>query len=231
MFFYTIIDEYDLSDYTLPMNIKAVIFDMDGVIVDSEKVITKACLLALSEFGITAVESDFKPFTGMGENSFIGGVANKYGHTYDLAMKKRAYEIYVDIVKDELIVYEGISQLISDIKSKGYLVCLASSADLIKVKANLQVASIPVNSFDSLVCGDMVKNKKPSPDIFLLAASQIDIKPANCLVIEDALSGIKAAKAANMKSVAVLTSFKKQDFALLNPDFIVKNTVEILKFL
>lgn len=213
------------------MNIKAIIFDMDGVIVDSEKVITKACLLALSEFGINATENDFKQFTGMGENAFIGGVANMYGHTYDLAMKKRAYEIYVDIVEEELIVYEGISQLINDIKNKGYLVCLASSADLIKVKANLQVASIPVDSFDSLVCGDMVKHKKPSPDIFLLAANQVNIKPENCLVVEDALSGIKAAKAANMKSVAVLTSFDAGSFATLHPDFIIKNTVDILEIL
>ncbi len=213
------------------MNIKAVIFDMDGVIVDSEKVITKACLLALSEFGIKALESDFKPFTGMGENAFIGGVANKYGHPFDLAMKKRAYEIYVDIVEEELIVYEGISHLISEVKNKGYKVCLASSADLIKVKANLQVASIPLNSFDALVCGDMVKNKKPAPDIFLLVANQVNISPINCLVIEDALSGIKAAKAANMKSVAVLTSFDANSFATLHPDFIVKNTIDILEFL
>jgi len=209
------------------MNIKAVIFDMDGVIVNSEKVITKASILALNEWSISPKSEDFKKFTGMGENKFIGGVAQQYGLTFSLDMKKRAYEIYVEIVNDEIELYDGVKQLIEYLKTQNYKIALASSADLIKVKANLKAANIPLSYFDTLVCGDMVKNKKPSPEIFLKAANNLEVENENCLVVEDALSGIEAAKAANMKCVAVLSSFDKSQFSPLHPDYIVKDTVNI----
>jgi len=213
------------------MNIKAVIFDMDGVIVDSEKVITKSCIMALKNWNIACKKDDFKPFTGMGEDAFIGGVANKYGIAYDLAMKKLAYEIYIDIVDKEITLYDGVSELIDYLKKKGYKLALASSADMIKVKANLNAANIPLKVFDSLQCGNMVKNKKPAPDIFLQAAKAINVKEDQCIVIEDALSGIIAAKAANMYSVAVLSSFSKNDFIPLSPNYIINNTVELKNIL
>jgi len=213
------------------MNIKAVIFDMDGVIVDSEKVITKACILALKNWNITCNESDFKPFTGMGEDAFIGGVANKYGTPYDLAMKKLAYEIYTDIVDREITLYEGIPKLLDYLKKQGYILALASSADMIKVKANLNAADISLDTFSTIVCGDMVKRKKPFPDIFLQAAKNINIPVNQCIVIEDALSGIIAAKKANMHTVAILSSFSKADFNSLNPDFMLNLTVDLKNIL
>ena len=213
------------------MKILAVIFDMDGVLVDSEEVITKASILALREWGINPCKSDFKQFTGMGENKFIGGVANKYGLEFSLNMKKRAYEIYINIVNDEIKLYNGVKQLIEYLKNKNYKIALASSADLIKVKANLSAASIPLIYFDTLLCGDMVKNKKPAPDIFLKASYNLNIPCENCIVIEDALSGIIAAKVAKMKCVAVTTSFNKTQFLPLKPDYIINNTIELKKIL
>ncbi|MBN2852243.1 MAG: HAD-IA family hydrolase [Clostridia bacterium] len=213
------------------MNIKAVIFDMDGVLVDSESVITKAAMLALKEWGIDSREEDFKPFTGMGENSFIGGVARKYGVSFSLDMKVRTYEIYVSIVNDEIKTYEGITMLLSYLRDRHYKVALASSADMIKVKANLTAAHIPLSFFDAVICGDMVENKKPAPDIFLKAADELQVISANCLVIEDALSGIQAAKAARMNCAAVMTSFGEKDFSPLQPDYIIEKTVDLKNIL
>ena len=213
------------------MNILAVIFDMDGVLVDSEEVITKASILALQEWGINPCKNDFKQFTGMGENKFIGGVANKYGLEFSLDMKKRAYEIYIDIVDDEIKLYNGVKQLIEYLRNKNLKIALASSADLIKVKANLKAASIPLTYFDTLLCGDMVKNKKPAPDIFLKASYNLKISSEHCIVIEDALSGIIAAKAAKMKCIAVTTSFSNKQFIPLKPDYIINNTIELKKIL
>lgn len=189
------------------MPIQAVIFDMDGVLVDSEPVITKAARLALAEFGVPASDADFHPFTGMGEDRFIGGVAEKHGVPYRLEMKQRTYAIYLQIVAAEIGTYPGIPELLAALRAEGLRTAVASSADAVKVNANLPAAGIDAALFDAIVCGEDVIHKKPAPDIFLLAAQRLGIAPADCLVVEDALSGIRAAKAAGMACVAVTSSF------------------------
>lgn len=192
------------------VHFKAVLFDMDGVLVNSEPAITKAAMLALEEYGIQASETDFHVFTGMGEDRFIGGVAEKYGQKYVLDMKKRTYEIYLKIVEDMIEVYPGTVKLLETLKSHGIPAALASSADKVKVEANLKAAGIPEELFTAIISGDDVVNKKPFPDIYLLAASRCGTAPGDCVVVEDAISGIHAAKAAGMRCVAVMTSFDEK---------------------
>ena len=192
------------------MKYQAVIFDMDGVLVDSEAVITKAAMLCLAEYGVQAQHQDFLPFTGTGEDRFIGGVAEKHGLTYDVSMKHRTYEIYVDIVASEIKVYPGIPELLGCLRAAGIKTAVGSSADLVKVQANLPAAGIDPTLFDALACGNDVIHKKPAPDLFLLAASRVGVEPSFCLVIEDALSGIAAARSAGMDCVAVASSFPKE---------------------
>lgn len=190
-----------------PRNVQAIIFDMDGVLVDSEHVITKAAMLALKEYGVTVKESDFHPFTGTGEDRFIGGVAALYGLDYKLEMKTRTYQIYLDIVREEIRIFDGISELLRLLRAHGLKTAVASSADRIKVNANLPAAGIDPLLFDAICSGDDVVHKKPAPDIFLLAASRLGIPPKNCIVIEDAVSGITAATAAGMRSIGVTSAF------------------------
>lgn len=204
-----------------------IIFDMDGVLVDSEPVIKAAAIKGLSEYGVNAEPKDFDPFIGAGEDRFIGGVANKYGMDYKLEMKHRVYEIYLDLVSDNLKIYEGIPEMIKRLKGKGYRLALASSADLIKVKANLKTADISFGLFDSVLTGEDVKNKKPAPDVFLKAAQQMGIVPKRCYVVEDAVNGIRAAKAANMKSIGITSTFSYNELKVENPDYIFSNTAEI----
>lgn len=185
----------------------AVIFDMDGVLVDSEHVITKAAIRALSEYGVHAVASDFLPFTGTGEDRFIGGVANLYGVTYQQEMKTRTYQIYLEIVDKEIHTYPGIPELLSSLRSRGLKTALASSADAIKVHANLRAAGIDAVLFDAILSGNDVERKKPFPDVFLKASEKIGVEPDACIVVEDALAGISAALSAGMACIAVSTSF------------------------
>lgn len=186
---------------------KAVLFDMDGVLVNSEPVITEAAIQALREFGVEAHPHDFHQFTGMGEDRFIGGVAELHGTPYVIPMKTRTYEIYGELVGGMIEVYHGTLLLLNKLKEHGIPVALASSADMVKVKANLQAAGIAEDLFAAIISGDDVANKKPAPDIYLLAASRCGMAPADCVVVEDAISGIRAAKAAGMRCVAVMTSF------------------------
>lgn len=207
--------------------IQAVLFDMDGVLVDSEPVILAAAMAGLAEYGVQAKPDDFMPFIGAGEDRFIGGVAEKYGLVYQTEMKTRVYRIYQEIVPLKLKVYDGVVVLLTSLQSQGLKNALASSADLVKITANLRVAKISEAFFATIVSGEDVVQKKPAPEIYLKAAQKIGIPAANCIVVEDALNGIKAAKAAGMKCIAVATSFTKEFLQREKPDFICSQISEV----
>ena len=186
---------------------KAVLFDMDGVLVDSEPVILKSAIQGLSEFGVQAKPEDFREFVGAGEDRFVGGVAEKHGVPYVLDMKKRVYEIYCSLVDSELILFDEVPETLSLLHSAGYRIAIASSADRIKVNANIRAAGIPAEAVDAILSGEDIERKKPFPDIFLLAADRLGVSPESCVVAEDAINGIQAATAAGMKSIGVTSFF------------------------
>ncbi len=189
---------------------KAVIFDMDGVLVNSEPVIIEASIRVLRKYGVEAKESDFIEFTGMGDDIFIGGVAGKYGLKYDPVMKAQAYEIYLDIIDTHIKKFPGALPLIKFLKNKGYILAVASASDLIKVRANLKALGADESDFSAIITGSDVERKKPFPDIYLKASDAIGIDPSECIVVEDAVSGTKAGVSAGMRVAAVTTSFSAE---------------------
>jgi HAD superfamily hydrolase (TIGR01509 family) len=188
--------------------IRGVLFDMDGVLVDSEAFICRAAVKMFGELGTEVTPEDFLPFTGMGENRYIGGVAQKYKLEVDIdKVKARTYEIYGQIAGGNLTALRGVHEFIARCRSKGLRLALATSADTVKMEINLREINLSADTFLSIVTGLDVVNKKPFPDIYLKAAENIGLKPEECLVVEDAVSGIKAGKAAGCRCLAVTTSF------------------------
>ena len=188
--------------------LRAVIFDMDGVLTDSEPLINAAAIAMFAEKGLRVRPEDFSPFVGTGEDRYIGGVAEKYKMPLDLAAaKRRTYEIYLEMVPTQLNAFPGAQALVKKCKEAGLRVAVASSADEIKIAANLNKIGLPPDAWDAVVTGEAVKAKKPAPDIFLAAASRLGLTPAQCVVIEDAVNGVQAAKAAGMRCVAVAQTF------------------------
>ena len=195
--------------------LKAVLFDMDGVLVDSEEFICQAGILMFREKGLNVREEDFIPFIGMGENRYLGGVAESYGFPFDVEKdKKRVYEIYDTISKGKLTPLIGVHEFLEKCKEKGLKIAVATSADEVKMRINLREIGIPVEIFDATVNGLEVVKKKPYPDIYLKAAERLNIDPSCCLVVEDAISGEKAGKEAGCKVLAITTSFAPEDFKL-----------------
>jgi beta-phosphoglucomutase len=189
-------------------NIRAVIFDMDGVLVDSEALINAAAIAMFREKGFIVQPDDFLPFVGAGEDRYIGGVAEHYRFPLDvLAAKQRTYEIYLDLVPSQLEVFQGVLDLLHKCRKAGLLLAVASGADEIKVRANIQKIGLPLDFWDAIVVGEDVSHKKPAPDAFLFAAEKLGVFPSECVVVEDAINGVQAAKAAGMRCVAVTTSF------------------------
>lgn len=189
--------------------VRAVIFDMDGVLCDSEPFICEAaCRMFQQMYGLRVSEHDFKPFVGAGEDRYVGGVAEKHGIAIDLPRAKaETYRIYLEIIKGRLDPLNGVKTFVKRCKQTNRRIAVASSADRIKVDGNLAQIGLPHGTFDAVVCGSDVERKKPAPDVFLLAASKLGVDPANCVVVEDAPNGAMAAKAAGMACLGIASSF------------------------
>src|SRR5215217_3901343 len=126
--------------------IRAVIFDMDGVLVDSEPLINAAAIAMFREKGLVVQPNDFLPFVGAGEDRYIGGVAQNYGFPLDVPdAKRRTYEIYLDLVPSHLEAFPGTVQLVGACRAADLFVAVASSADEIKVRANLEKIGLPIS--------------------------------------------------------------------------------------
>jgi HAD superfamily hydrolase (TIGR01509 family) len=186
----------------------AVIFDMDGVLTDSEPLINQAAIAMFEEQGLGVRPEDFRPFVGAGEDRYIGGVAERYHWALDLpAAKRRTYEIYLELVPSRLRAFPGAQALVGACRAAGLRLAVASSADRVKVVANLNQIGLPPETWDCILTAEAVKAKKPAPDIFLGAAARLGLAPNQCVVVEDAVNGVQAAKAAGMRCLAVAQTF------------------------
>ena len=210
------------------MKYKAILFDMDGVLIESEFLMRHAAIKALAEHGVTAQHEDFLEFTGMGEDKFVGGVAEKYGLRYTFDMKERAYDYFGEQVKELAHVPDGVKEMLTALHEKGLVMAVCSAADLRKVRYNIQAIGVDESIFSALVTGSDVQRKKPFPDIYLEGARRIGMKPEDCLVIEDALSGIAAAHAAGMDAVGVPTTFSKEELMeRVQPEYLLNEIKEL----
>lgn len=199
------------TDTTRPFG---VIFDMDGVLLDSEPFICKAACMMFAEHGLTVRPEDFVPFVGMGEDRYLGGVAQKYNFPIVIDRdKKRTYDLYLDIIKGQLHPLPGVHEFIAKCRAAGKKIAVASSADLRKVAGNLAEIKIPRETFDAVVTAEDVVHKKPDPEIFIAAAARLGLDPADCLVVEDAVNGVAAARAAGARCLALTTSFTRDQLA------------------
>jgi HAD superfamily hydrolase (TIGR01509 family) len=189
--------------------LQGVVFDMDGVLCDSEPFICEAAVQMFRERHRTEVShSDFIPFVGTGENRYLGGVAEKHGVALDLeADKAFTYARYLDLIRGRLGPLPGVVSFVKAARALGLRLAVATSADRVKLEGNLREIGLPATVFDATVNGLEVERKKPAPDIFLEACRRMACDPARCIVVEDAPSGISAGKAAGCRCLGLTTSF------------------------
>ncbi|MDR0583963.1 MAG: HAD-IA family hydrolase [Treponema sp.] len=212
---------------------EGVIFDMDGVLTDSEWFIAEAGRLMFQETHGTEVRhEDFLPFVGLGENRFLGGVAEKYGiAAFDIERDKaRTYAIYTDIIKGKLKPLPGAVEFVRRCRELGFKTALATSTDYVKMTASLREIGLTDEGgetgggfFDATVNGLEVARRKPFSDIFLEAARRIGAAPERCWVVEDSVGGIAAAKAAGMRCLALLTTFPEAEIRQSGPDIVIRD--------
>ncbi len=204
------------------------LFDMDGVLLRSEPVMMASVMELMQRFDIQVKREEYGSYVGTGEGKLLEGILAQRGKAYDPALKAQLYEVYIRRAQTELQAFPHAKEVLLKLKERGDKVALSSSADMVKIQANLKVAEVPLSLFDAICSGEDAEKKKPDPEIFLKTAEKLSVLPEDCLVIEDALNGIKAAKAAGMKSAGFTSYFDREAMEAEGADFVIGDLLEIL---
>lgn len=183
---------------------KAVIFDMDGVIFDSECLVLTSWKEVGKKYGFPIDEELFYLCVGVNAVETKQIFLRHYGQDfpYDEYKKEASAWYHERFDGGRLPMKPGIRELLSYLKEKGYKIGLASSTRQVTVTQEITDAGL-LSYFDNLTCGDMLKKSKPEPDIFLMACDALSVKPEDVVVIEDSYNGIRAANRAGTTPVMV----------------------------
>lgn len=211
------------------MAIKAVIFDMNGIIIDDEHVHEGAFQRTVEPFGIILDHQSYlECCAGKTDKAGYVSIAQKYQKTLpidDLIYQKE--EQYLDLFPSLKKVYPGILECI-DRLSKDYTLALTSSSTKIEVELVTKTFNI-YDKFKTIISGNDVKIGKPDPEPYLKTCDILQFNPKECLVIEDSASGIKSAIAASCKCIGVTTTHSKQQLSESNPNLIVNDFGQITR--
>lgn len=184
------------------MSIRAIIFDKDGTLHDTEKVYMQAWKAAAEEFNVPDIENTVRDCTGTNIPFIAQYWAKKYPDVpfEDYLPRRQFY--YFGILEQGIPVKEGAYELLTYLRAHGYKVGMATSTPWDTVMEHLERTDM-MGYFDTIVTGDMIQNGKPAPDIYLLAAERLGVDPAECVGVEDSPNGVRSIHAAGMRAVMI----------------------------
>ena len=184
--------------------IKAVIFDVDGTLLDTERIYMKAWKEAAAEAGFVMPDSVLQKTRAVNTKDAARIFEEEIGNGFSYqAVRPIRVRIAEEIIRRESpILKPGVLELLAFLEEKGIRLAVASSTNQQGTREHLAESRI-LHRFEVVVGGDMVTNGKPHPDIFLKAAEALGTAPEACIVVEDSPAGIRAAYAAGMKAVLV----------------------------
>jgi len=184
---------------------KAFIFDMDGVIIDSEPIHFEIDVETMKYFGVTITPHELERFVGMTNPEMWSILKQDYSLPQSVSeIIEYQLKSKIELIRSiDLAPIEGIQELIFDLKQNNIVIGLASSSPIAFIYEVLRKYNF-FEYFDSIISGEEVAKGKPAPDIYLEVSNQLNIKPNECWVLEDSKHGIQAAKAAGMKCIGLL---------------------------
>ncbi len=210
------------------MVIKAIIFDLDGTLINSIETNRKTFKKAMKEFGIIIKDEEINRINGMGKKEIIKYLTKEKGLKISLKniikYIKEKNKIKKEIMSN-IKEYPEVKPAIK--KLNKYELAVATSSKKKYLEENLERFGLK-KYFKIRTTIEEVKESKPEPEMFLITSNKIGVKPEECLVIEDSINGIIAAKKARMKSIAVLTTTPREEFIKkAKPDAIIKSMKEL----
>lgn len=210
------------------MDINAVIFDMDGVIFDTESLYLKHWCSIFSKYGYEMTKENYLLVMGRGRKVVKEKFLSIYGEnlSIDNMYKEKDYELSKYIEENEVPIKEGAYELLEFLKVNGYKVALATSAKRGRAMKHLKDSRFE-NYFDVIITGEDIEKTKPNPEIFLKALERLNIEPKKAIVIEDSIAGIKAAKNAGIFAIHVPDLKEPDEEIIKEADIIASNLLEV----
>jgi beta-phosphoglucomutase len=207
----------------------AIIFDVDGVVADTEVLNARASVMMFEELYDTEVQpEDFREFVGTGDERYVEGVAEKYGVGIDTeaAVERRKENFFKLQEKEPLPAMPGVMDIVETARvSADVMLAIATSGNRDKQFPVIEGAGLDLEWFDVVVTGDDVTEKKPDPQIYEITAEKLGLPPERCVVLEDAPAGVASAKAAGALCVAVTSSVDAAK--LQDADLVVDSLEEV----
>lgn len=211
---------------------KAVVFDMDGVIFDSERAVMQCWKEVASRHNIPNIEKAILACTGTTMVRTREIMLNLYGadFPYDEYAKESSAIFHSRYDGGRLPMKQGVKELLSFLKEHGKKIALASSTRQQVVTDELRDAGI-IGYFDRIICGDMVSRSKPAPDIFLKACEELNVSPSDSYAIEDSYNGIRAAHAGGLHPIMVPDLLPADEEMQSLAEIVLPNLTSVMEYL
>lgn len=213
--------------------IKAVIFDMDGTIIDTEKYYRKYWPVAFKKFGYDMTDAQALELRSLGRPFAPERIKAWFGENVDYpAVKKYRQELIEAEIKIEGIkLKKGAKEILNYLHEKNIVTAIATASDEDRINRYLGAVGL-LSAFDKKISATMVKEGKPSPDIYLFACEELGLKPGECLAVEDSPNGIRSAYAAGLKPILVPDQTEPEEeikplvYAILDNLFEIKKLID-----
>lgn len=186
------------------MEIKGLIFDMDGLMLDTEKLLLKFWIQSANEFGFDMKREHVLGIRSLAAKYAIPKLQRIFGENFDYyAVRKRRIELMNKYIEENGVEKKsGLDELLEYLETHGYKVAVATATDKLRAENYLRSVGV-LKYFDVMVCGAMVENGKPAPDIYLKACKLLNLKSSECLALEDSPNGIISAYRAGCNPVMI----------------------------
>ncbi len=210
----------------------AVVFDMDGVIFDSERATFNCWVDLAAKYGIPDIEIPYRDCIGVNAARTREICLNYYGQDfpYEQYQAETSRMFHEKYDGGRLPLKPGVVELLSFLKENGKKVALASSTKRERVMQLLNAADL-LRYFDAVVCGDMVSHSKPHPEIFLKACGELGVEATEAYAIEDSYNGIRAAAAGKLRAIMVPDMLPATDEMQTLAEAVLPSLVEVKEYL
>lgn len=212
--------------------IKGAVFDMDGLMFDTERLVYETWQMMMDELGFKYSLDIFKNTIGLRTDKAESYYNSLYGESFCYKpLKQRSREIFLKRVSSEGVpIKKGLIKLLDFLRENSIKTAVATSTSAQTAHKIIEMAGV-YNYFDAFVCGDDVKNGKPHPEVFLKAAEKLGLSPVCCVAFEDSINGIKSAHSAKMKTVMVPDYLQPTQEILPMVDCLCEDLSQSIKFL
>ncbi len=212
--------------------IRGAIFDMDGLMFDSERLVYEIWQEMMDENGFNYNLEVFKKTIGLRTDKAEQYYCNLYGSSFDYKpFKKKSRKTFIArVTNDGVPIKKGLFEILDYLKANSIKMAVATSTSAQTALNIIKMAGV-YDYFDAFVCGDDVKNSKPHPEVFLTAAQRLGIPPKDCVAFEDSINGIKSAYAVNMMTVMVPDFLEPTDEIRPMLSFLCKDLTQAVQFL